>query len=130
MNEINEKYNIAQYISQTCKVPDHSTLQINFKVSNTTNIFSDEALKNKTTTDSNVYQKKQYKFDNVPDLFLMNNIWRQTMVNLMDGIILCRNEQHEIDHVYTRFCNTLTIEMAKYLKYTSSPKSFKKETLK
>ncbi len=101
MNEISEKYNIAQYISQNCKVPDHSILQINYKVSNTTNIFSDEALKNKTTTDSNVYQKKQYKFDNVPDLFLMNDTWGQTMHNLINGIILCRNEQHEIDHVYT-----------------------------
>ncbi len=69
MNEIGEKYNIAQYISHTCKVPDHSILQINFKVSNTTNIFSDEALQIKNTTDGNVYQKEQYKFDNVPDLF-------------------------------------------------------------
>ncbi len=56
MNEISDKYNIAQYISQTCKVPDHAILQINFKVSNTTNIFSEEALQNKNTTDSNVYQ--------------------------------------------------------------------------
>ncbi len=56
----------------------------------------------------------------------MNNTWRQTMVNLIDEIILYRNEQHEIGLVYTQFCNRLTIEMVKYLKYTSSPKSLRK----
>ncbi len=47
------------------------------------------------------------------------------MVNLIDGIILCRNEQYEVDHVYNQFCNTLIVEMDKYLKYTSSPKPLK-----
>ncbi len=56
----------------------------------------------------------------------MNDTWRQTMVNLIDGIILCRNQQYEIDHVYTQFCNTLTIEKDKYLKYTTSPKPLRK----
>ncbi len=57
----------------------------------------------------------------------MNDTWRQTMINLIDGIKLCRNEQHEIDHVYTQFCNTVTVEMDNYLKYTSSPKPLLKK---
>ncbi len=39
---------------------------------------------------------------------------------------MCRNEQHKIEHVYTQFCNTLTVEMDKHLKYTSSPKPLRK----
>ena len=56
----------------------------------------------------------------------MNDTWRSFMVNLIDGIILCRNEQHETDKVYTQFCDTLTSEMDKYLKYTSSSRPLRK----
>ncbi len=49
------------------------------------------------------------------------------MVNLIDEIILCRNEQHEIGHVYTQFCNTLTVLMEQVSEIYIITKTFKKE---
>ncbi len=42
MNEMSEKCNVAQYLSQICKLPDHSILQVNFKLSEDTNINNEE----------------------------------------------------------------------------------------
>ncbi len=109
MNEMSEKCNVAQYLSQNCKLPGHSILQVNFKLSEDTNINNEELHHNDEYNHGvNFYNQKTYNFNNVPDLFLMNDTLRQTMANLIDQMIMCRNLQLDIDNIYTQFYVILT----------------------
>ncbi len=70
--------NLAPLIGDRCKPPDHSILQVNF---NTIEVFNQESNVNDTSdiTEDNVYRKLQYRFNNVPDLFMSSDIWKEGM---------------------------------------------------
>ncbi len=57
---MSEKCNVVQYISQNCKLPDHSILQVHFKVNENTNINNDEFNHNNEDPQGvNIYRKKR-----------------------------------------------------------------------
>ncbi len=75
----------------------------------------------------NIFEHRNYRFENTPDLFMASNSWKTAMHVLINRSISCVEQQIEIDNLYDLFCNTLTNEMDMYLKYTDAPRKITKK---
>ncbi len=75
--------------------------------------------------DDNIYKQRKYRFENTPDLFMANDIWKTAMASLIDMSISYRNSQEEIDNLYVNFTQLLSKEMDTYLIYTEAPMNLK-----
>ena len=65
----------------------------------------------------------QYRFNNVPVNVMNNDLWKTVVEKLVDLCTRTKQEQNEIDSLYTQLCESLTKEMDSYLKYAAAPKS-------
>ncbi len=110
--------NFAPLIGDRCKPPDHSILHVNF---NTIEVFIQESNVNDTfdiesdITEENIYKKRKYRFNNVPDFFMNSDIWKEGIVQLIELFLNCRKQQDDIDMCYETFCYSLTSEMDQYI---------------
>ncbi len=73
-----------------------------------------------------IYKKRKYRFNNVPDLFMTSDIWKEGMAQLIELFLNCRKQQDGIDMCYETFCYSLTSEMDQYLKYSDPSKKVRK----
>ncbi len=125
--------NLAPLIGDKCKPPDHSILHVNC---NTIEVFIQESNVNDTfdiesdITEENIYKKRKYRFNNVPDLFMSSDIWKEAMAKLIELFLNCRKQQDDIDMCYETFCYSLTSEMDQYLKYSDSSEKVRKNVHK
>ncbi len=125
MNELSTKCQIAPLISKHCKMPDHSVLHIKFMMS--TLIVNPEVNdQTENLQDDNIYKQTKYRFENTPELFMTNDIWKILMASLIDMSTSCRNSQEEIDNLYVNFTQILSKEMNTYLIYTEAPRIIRK----
>ncbi len=135
MNELSEKCNIAPFISTNCKVPDYSILHVDFNVTTLPLTLTDPSPQNgqignahqNNVPQGNIYEHRNYRFENTPDLFMTSDSWKTAMNVLINRSISCREQQTEIDNLYDLFCNTLTNEMDMCLIYTDAPRKIRKK---
>ncbi len=107
MNELSTKCQIAPLISKHCKIPDHSVLHVKFMMS--TPVVTPEVNDQpENVQEDNIYKQRKYRFENTPDLFMANDIWKTTMTSLIDMSISCRNSKEEIDNLYVNFTQLLS----------------------
>ncbi len=107
MNELSKKCNIAPFISTNCKVPDHSILHVDFKVTTFPLTLTDPSPQNGQTRNAhenndaqgNIYEHRNYRFENTPDLFMANDSWITAMNVLINMSISCIEQQTEIDNL-------------------------------
>ena len=52
---------------------------------------------------SNTYK---YRFNNVPVNFMNNDLWKTVVEKLVDLCTRTKQEQNEIDSLYTQFCES------------------------
>lgn len=132
MSDLAETCSIAQYIGCRCRLPDHSILHVKFDVKearDVQHVFENKSMENSVNNNGHrcpVFNKRKYRFENVPNLFLSSESWKYSMNQLIDLFLTCRNNQNEIDNIYTKFCKSLTNEMNNYLRYTDSSKAVRK----
>ncbi len=66
------------------------------------------------------------RFNNVPDLFMSSEIWKEGMAQLIELFLNCRKQQDDMDMCCKTFCYSLTSEMDPYLKYSDSSEEVRK----
>ena len=122
-NELVEKYELQGLISTRCKPPDHSLLTCNFQTMHSL-LYSNEHF---AESDLRVNDRKRHRFNNVPNDFMNNEMWRATVSEMIDMCIETSNQQAEIDVLYDKFCDVICHEMDTYLKYTTAQKKTRKK---
>ena len=131
VTELAEICNVSQLIGERCRLPDHSVLHVNFNpraIDTTINnhISPDETSGREGGKHFIPYNKRTYRFDNVPDMFLASDSWRYSMTQLIDLFMICRKNKDDFDNIYDKFCKVLSDEMNKFLKYTDASKPIRK----
>ncbi len=114
-------FDLQGMISAKCKPSIHSILSCSFQSMNHT-VYENVIESVSTNTNENIHTNKKYKFDNAPPDFMNNEMWRSVMLELIEVYSTSRNQQCEIDSVYTQFCDVVFNEMGKYLQYSLAVK--------
>jgi len=89
-------------------------------------LYEQNTNKNYDNNATSVTNEKKYRFNNVPTDFMKNDMWRQAVLELVDLCSSTRQQQDEIDTMYSTFCDTVYNEMDTYLQYTSASKKTRK----
>jgi hypothetical protein len=104
-NDVIEECHLTNLLGTRCKVPDHSFLQLSLNLGTRINL-SDEP------PDSNCHlQRKKFNRKKIPQDFMSNAEDRRLLLNLIENIEMCREQQTAVDEVYKRLTETLIGKM-------------------
>ena len=131
MSDVIEKHQLQNLISEQCKPPDHSVLNVSVYCEH--NFFRENVgssqkgcTQTSDTDTTRTFNQKRYRFNEVPATFMSSENWKTAVNNLIDMFINLRKNQDEIDNIYHNFCEVLNNEMNMYLKYTDGSKKMRK----
>ena len=100
--EIITNIGLQKYINTKSKLPDHSLLSMYFSFESSLHIEKDESGSN---------TKKRFKYDCIPNDFLMDEQGSSYLVKMIDEITLCRENQDNVDKLYDDLVKGLMSEM-------------------
>ena len=66
---------------------------------------------------SPLLKSKVYDFSHLPDGFMANDTWQQSIEKVINKLENIQGEQLEVNEVYDEFCKCTLNEMDKYLNY-------------
>ncbi len=106
-SDIIEQLNIEYMLSDVCKAPDHSLLT--FKIHTSPYV----TIQCKYLGSKKYYHgpKRMYNYRNIPDDFMQSPNISQAIGKLIDDILLVRENQGEVDHMYDKVVRTIFDEM-------------------
>ena len=73
-----------------------------------------------------VKRNKMHVFDNRPNEFMNNKIWRKAIHDIIETLLTDITLRQEIDTVYQKLCTSIVDEMDKYLSIKGSSKNVRK----
>ena len=103
--QLSDKYCAQGLISSKSHLPDHDMLSISLV---TCNLPVYEKSLRKVTS--------KYNFKNIPEQFMNNAIWKQSIKDIISDIEKCTHDQVHIDAIYEEFVDNVHNEMKAFLK--------------
>ncbi len=86
-------FNCVPFISTNCKVPDHSILHLDFNVTTLCLTLTDPPQNGQTSNthennvpQRNIYEHRNVRFENTPDLFMASDSWKTAMNILINKL--------------------------------------------
>ena len=113
VSDIIERYGCIELVSERCKPPDHSMLEIKYKLTN--GLILNEREHSTGENENHQTMKKRYKFNNIPNEFMNNEHWMANIHECTDKLIESNINQYTIDNIYDKMCDILLSEMDKFL---------------
>ena len=105
MSSIISEYNLYSNLSENCKAPDHSILCTTLNLSC---IPSDVKIDDPPrSTDNSVLNKrcnKRYNLINIQENFMNSEIWRNSLLKVIENIENSKESQELIDDLYSVIC--------------------------
>ena len=92
-----DKYDLYQLLSITCKAPDHLLLTLHFKY---TYMQPVQQLTPPNSVRLPVLQRKQYNFNNNPNVFLVSETWKKALTEIVTNIEVRFKYQRVTDDIY------------------------------
>ena len=133
IHSIIEKYQLYDLLSNSCKAPDHSIVEIKFSPKNTKNFITVDKETVKLTSNRaqkappvNIHTNKFYLFDKKPELFMANETWRLAVIEIINNLQSINNTQHALDIAYDNLCKCIFKEMDMYLEFRNCSRQCKK----
>ncbi|VDI48001.1 Hypothetical predicted protein, partial [Mytilus galloprovincialis] len=114
--DIVDNNNLQGLIGDKSKLPDHSVITCEFKVTHC-NLVNNTESSNQSNTPS------RHRLDRIPLDFMSSDLMRQTLLNLIGQIEHSRETQENVDKIYDNLCNLIIAEMDDKIPKTSSNKS-------
>ena len=137
VSDIIDEYNLISLLSSSSKQPDHSVVSLEYKylISKTEktseeetrhlNIFPNESPKT-SVNNKKPMKTKKYNFGNIPDSFMNNPEWQQSLLKSIQKLENVKNIQSDIDSIYETLCNTLLTEVDKHFSFTNTNRETKR----
>ena len=114
MNDLLALHNLFPLISERSRSPDHSVLNCVFECKAAWPTTQTQTVRN---NNANNPINKKYLFNNVSADFMMNDLWKQNVSQMIESIEQMHVNQNDIDLYYDKFCKTLITEMDKYVNF-------------
>ena len=112
VNDLIKEYGLESLLSQRCKPPDHSIILLDFVVS----IIPENKYSEFTSVETETLSKqKKYNLKTFPADFQDNEKWCKCLLDIIDHVQNCQNNQQDIDKTYDKFVGCITNEMDEYL---------------
>ena len=112
-----EKHGLQAFVNNRSKPPDHSLIKINVQI--TSIMTSNDNNAQSSTVDSTVLNKMPYKVSEIPVTFMNNEIACNELLNLIEELEVCRENQASVDKMYEKLITCIFAEMDRHLfKYT------------
>ena len=121
------RFHLEQFVGDRCRVPDHSLVNVNIRVSHIESMTCSKHDSNLNINNDGKTEHKRYNFEVVKDGFMNNNLWKDAMNDILDDLLSCRDNQEDIDNVYDHLCTCVLGEMDKYVKYVDCKKKARKQ---
>ncbi len=124
--ELIEQCKLQPLVGQKCKVPDHNVLTCTFNI-NVPNIASVDIAENALGS-----KKERYKYDKMPENFLGDESGKQKLLECINMIEQCRDNQSCVDNTYNVLCESILSEMhekipkVRYLPMAKRKQKFRK----
>ena len=128
ISDMLEKYNLVNYQTVKCKVPDHSLLYFEFMPRYIETNKQPQGISYSKTGHAKQQNNptKKYKFNHCPSLFLNNEIFRQSMVEIINQLEVYQQTQDTMDNLYDNMCKTILNDMDVYLDFSNVSMKTKK----
>ena len=112
VNDLIKEYGLESLLSQRCKPPDHSIILLDFVVS----IIPENKYSEFTSVETETLSKqKKYNLKTFPADFQDNEKWCKCLLDIIDHVQNCQNNQQDIAKTYDKFVGCITNEMDEYL---------------
>ena len=99
INDIMCKFDLQSLITSHSKPPDHSAVCVD--------IFSGHKQAVPHSDKNHVFKSKRYDFSQIPDGFMANDTWRQSIEQVINKLEDIKGEQLQVNRVYDEFCKLI-----------------------
>jgi exonuclease III len=128
-SDLINKMSAVSMLSDVCKAPDHSLLTLTIRFTQYTETLQSDASHvhgENVITQSKRSDRKIYFFDQRPDGFLVSNIWRSAVADIIDRLLYVQIKQAELDDIYADICKNIFKELDNQLQYKCADTKMKK----
>ena len=118
-----EKYSLHELIGNRCRPPDHSILLCDIRVQK----LPESAVPvHESARQANGTTHKRYRLNKMPADFMTSELSKQALLNVINKVECLRENQDNIDAIYSELCDTVIKEMNDCIPYSDCSKKLRK----
>ena len=125
-----ESFNLTEHIGTRSKPPDHSFLLFDYQFKPSSHYTDHQQNAQEAIISSKPTPKKRFKVRHIPADFMSSDLVKRAISEVIRTIEFCRENQDEIDNIYSEFCDIISKEMENKLQCNGGSKKTRKRLRK